>query len=70
MKHTEKTHILDGGYWFDPCETVCKTCKHMISFWDYTCAAYPGKIPPEYWNRVKKCPKMEKRTDSDEKAHN
>lgn len=70
MKHTEKTHILDDRHWFDACKTVCFSCKHIKSFAYHICAAYPDEIPPEYWNREKKCPKMEKRTDSDEKAHN
>lgn len=70
MKHTEKTHILDDRHWFDACKTVCFSCKHIKCFAYHICAAYPDEIPPEYWNREKKCPKMEKRTDSDEKAHN
>ena len=63
MEHVTKSHILDDGHWLDPRKTVCKTCKHMISFWDYSCAAYPDEIPPEYWNREKKCPKMEKKVE-------
>ena len=63
MEHATKSHILDDRYLLDACETVCKSCRHMKSFWDHSCAAYPGKIPLEYWNRKKKCPKMEKKVE-------
>ena len=47
MEPATKYGTLDDRYWFDACKTVCKTCKHIQSFFDHSCAAFPEELPPE-----------------------
>lgn len=66
MEQSTNYGTLDDGYWYGPCETLCRTCKHIKSFTRHTCSAFPGELPKDYWNKIKKCPKWEPEEPTDQ----
>ena len=59
MAQTTKSYLLDDRHWFDPTKTICRSCQHAISLARNLCSAFPDEIPPDYWNKIKKCPKFQ-----------